>query len=101
MHAGVDTQDFVELSGSEHTIQSQSELLMVDRDHATAILMSHLDPQKTAAGPGGKINLNLARTHGAGLQSELRSGLNSSLASKTPALENNMTASLKKLKAGQ
>ena len=44
MHAGVDTQDFVELSGSEHTIQSQSELLMVDRDHATAILMSQLDP---------------------------------------------------------
>ena len=32
MHAGVDTQDFVELSGSEHTIQSQSELLMVDRE---------------------------------------------------------------------
>ena len=65
--------------------------------------MSQLDSQKDGdALAGGKINLNLARTQGAGvsIQSEIRSGLNSSLASKSPSLENTMTANLKKLKAG-
>ena len=38
MHAGVDTQDFVELSGSEHTIPTQQDMIMVDHGHAELMM---------------------------------------------------------------
>ena len=76
---------------------------MDGRDTATALLMSQLDPSKAGgADPSGKINLNLARTHPAGTQSELRSGFDNSIASHISALfDPSMTSSLRQLKTGQ
>ena len=42
MHAGVDTQDFIELSGSDASVEGSQDLLMGDADRA-ALLMAQLD----------------------------------------------------------
>ena len=39
MHAGVDTQDFIELSGSDASVEGSQDLLMGDADRA-ALLMA-------------------------------------------------------------
>ena len=75
MHAGVDTQDFVELSGSEHTINDVPQYLLMND---SAMMMGQLDPSKSLVNVN-QMNLDLEKTMNlAGQGNNQRSGLDAS-----------------------